>query len=972
MKKFAIISISIFLIITVYAIVDSIVVKYKKDYLDFNSEPGETINVSDLEYFDTADYYKYLDLYEENFPQGQNISIHGASYDSVTGFQTILDTYEDKNDVLLTQESGSVTWSFSVPEAGFYNLKMNYYPYEGKSSIIERTLLVNDEVPFNGARNITFRRIWGDKNEVIQDIHGNDIRPSQIEKPEWTSAFFKDAIGYVNQPYQFYFNQGANTITLESVREPLLIDSIEVLSITDIKTYSEVKQTYEQNNYQAVDGAIQLEQAEHPNYTTSPTLYALNDRTSPLSMPSDPALIKLNTIGGNNWRVAGDQITWSFTVEESGLYAISMRVKQKMAAGMSVGRNIYINGEIPFQELENYAFKHSNNWRIQTLGTEEESYLFYFESGKTHTLTMEVSLGAYGPLIAQIQNSISNLNKLYREILVYTGPEPDQFRDYQLEERVANLVPRLKAEQENLSYVRDTIIEISGSKSEKTGILDTVLLQLDDFIEKPREIHKKLLSYNSNVSSLGTLVILLSSQPLEIDYFIIHNENADLPQGNASFISKLFYSVRAFFASFTVNYAAIGQTTHDSSNETIEVWLSIGKDQANVLRKLIDESFTPNSDIQVDLKLVNGAVLLPATLSGEGPDVAMGVGNDVPVNYAMRNAVYDLTQFDDFDTITPRFKSSAFTPYTYEQGVYALPEQQIFLMMFYRTDIFDELGLTYPNTWDEVIQMIPDLQKHNLEFFLPVPITQGAVVNLPPNPIFSTMFYQNDGEFYVNGDKESGFNEGLGPQIFETWTRFYTDYSFPVEANFANRFRSGQMPIGITYYNTYNTLSVFAPEIRGKWDFVPVPGTVVSDGNGGSMIRRDTVSTGTGAIILEQSEKKDASWEYLKWWTSTETQVQFGREMEGILGAAARYPTANVTAMSMLPWTVQEYSKLSAQWDEVRGIPEVPGGYMTGRHLDNAFRLVYEDKSNPRETIYDYVQTINEEIAKKRREFGLE
>jgi len=45
---------------------------------------------------------------------------------------------------------------------------------------------------------------------------------------------------------------------------------------------------------------------------------------------------------------------------------------------------------------------------------------------------------------------------------------------------------------------------------------------------------------------------------------------------------------------------------------------------------------------------------------------------------------------------------------------------------------------------------------------------------------------------------------------------------------------------------------------------------------------------------------------------------------------------------------------------------------MTGRHLDNAFRLVYEDKSNPRETIYDYVQTINEEIEKKRREFGLD
>jgi len=204
------------------------------------------------------------------------------------------------------------------------------------------------------------------------------------------------------------------------------------------------------------------------------------------------------------------------------------------------------------------------------------------------------------------------------------------------------------------------------------------------------------------------------------------------------------------------------------------------------------------------------------------------------------------------------------------------------------------------------------------------------------------------------------------------WTQFYTDYSFPVQANFVNRFRSGQMPIGITYYNVYNTLSVFAPEIRGKWDFLPVPGTLVSDGAGGYTVRRDTVSSGTAVMIMNDCENKEAAWEYLKWWTSTKVQVQFGREMEGILGAAARYPTANVDAMSQLPWTVVEYSKLEEQWSWVRGIPEVPGGYMTGRHLDNAFRLVYDQKTNPRETIYDYVQVINEEIAKKRREFGLD
>ena len=467
------------------------------------------------------------------------------------------------------------------------------------------------------------------------------------------------------------------------------------------------------------------------------------------------------------------------------------------------------------------------------------------------------------------------------------------------------------------------------------------------------------------------MITLLDAQPLEIDYFVLHEPNAKLPKAKASVMESMWYSVRAFFASFLTDYSAVGKTTTGSS-ETIEVWLSIGKDQANILRKLIDESFTPESGIQVDLKLVNGAVLLPATLSGRGPDVAMGVDHSVPVNYAMRNAAYDLSNFSDFNAISERFMDSAFTPYEYNNGTYALPEQQTFLMMFYRTDIFEEMGFDVPQTWTDVIQLVPDLQKHNLEFYLPIPASAGNVANLPANPVFSSMFYQNDGAFYIDNNSQSGFNEGKGPAVFETWTKFYTDYSFPVEANFINRFRSGQMPIGITYYNTYNTLAVFAPEIKGKWNFVSIPGTADFDELGNPIIRRETVSSGTGVMILEQSKKKEASWDYLKWWTSTETQVRFGREMEGILGAAARYPTANIDAVAQLPWTVSEYNKLMDTWVWVRGIPEVPGGYMTGRHLDNALRLVINDNANPRETLYDYVQIINEEITKKRNEFGLD
>ena len=971
MKKFLIITLSIVLLVTVYAIIDSLVARAQKNYLDYNREPVSEVDPSELGEYDAEAYFSYVSNKPQDYPENKIITINASSYSSIEGEQEILDVYEGVSSPLLTKESGSVTWNVEVAEAGFYNIKVNYFPYEGKSSSVERTIYINGEVPFTGASNIVFHRLWASEGQPEVDIHGNDIRPSQIETPFWTNDFVKDSIGYVNEPYQFYFEEGTNSITIESVREPLLIDTIELLSVKQIKSYEEVYEMYQDMNYQVINQENIMIQAEDVSYTSSPTLYPLNDRTSPLTMPSHPSLIKLNTIGGANWRVSGDQMTWTIDVETSGLYAISMRVKQKLASGMNVSRNIYINGEIPFAEMENYQFPFSNDWRIQTIGTLEEPYLFYLEAG-THELSMEVSLGEYGPLIAQIQNSINNLNKLYREILVYTGPEPDPYRDYELVTRVDRLVERLDNERVNLSNIRQRIIEISGSKSEKTGILDTVILQLDDFVEKPREIHKNLSTYSANISSLGTLVILLSEQPLEIDYFVLHAPDAKLPQNKASWFKRTMFSIQSFFASFTTDYTAIGQTDTGEINETIEVWLSVGKDQANILRKLIDESFTSETGIQVDLKLVNGAVLLPATLAGEGPDVAMGVTYNIPVNYAMRNAVYDLSKFADFADIKDRFMDSSMVGFEHEGGYYALPEQQIFLMMFYRTDIFEEIELEVPQTWDDVISMIPDLQKHNLEFYLPVPITQGNIVNLPSNPIFSTMFYQNDGEFYINGNTESGFNEGMGPEVFETWTRFYTDYSFPVEANFVNRFRSGQMPIGVTYYNIYNTLSVFAPEIRGKWDFSSVPGTEYIDEFGQSQIRRETVSTNTGVMIMDQSSKKDASWEYLKWWTSTEVQVQFGREMEGILGAAARYPTANIDALAQLPWTVEEYQKLYEQWQWVRGIPEVPGGYMTGRHLDNAFRLVIDEFANPRETIYDYVQVINDEIEKKRREFGLD
>ena len=74
--------------------------------------------------------------------------------------------------------------------------------------------------------------------------------------------------------------------------------------------------------------------------------------------------------------------------------------------------------------------------------------------------------------------------------------------------------------------------------------------------------------------------------------------------------------------------------------------------------------------------------------------------------------------------------------------------------------------------------------------------------------------------------------------------------------------------------------------------------------------------------------------EFMKWWTSKDTQVGYARELESILGPAARHNTANVEALKDLPWTVEERNVLLQQWDLTVGVPEIAGGYYTGRNLE--------------------------------------
>lgn len=940
------------------------------DEVDLSMEDFREIADS---YTDVISYETYLEGYSKEEVTDQEYVIEANAYTQLQDMEvSVFDNYEGmEGQSILTDEKGLISYEVKIEKSGFYNMSMLYYPIEGKSSAIQRSIFIDGQLPFAELQNVEFDRIWGDREAVIiKDNQGNELKPNQVEKPEWIEEVITDYQGYYTTPYQIYLEKGSHVISLLSRREPMLLRSIRLFQSNAIPTYEELKIEYEQLGYVKAQEVIRVIEAEQSSKKSSQMLYPIVNHSSPAVTPYSPKENRMNTIGGNNWRSAGQWIEWEFEVPSSGLYEIGMNVLQNFVRGIYTSRAIYLDGEIPFQEMNQVPFTYSKDWQVKMLGNGEENFLFYLEEGK-HTLRMEVVLGDLSEVIRQMEESVRSLNEIYRRVLSITGTSPDKYRDYQIERTIPGLGEELYAEYENMVWVLDQLESMAGKISDREAGLITMKDQLLELYKDVEKTPRRLSQFKQNIGSLGTWITQAIEQPLQLDKLYVQSSDQGKPKLKDSWWDKLVHEVLTLFYSFIIDYNAIGNVADAGSEEVVTVWVGTGRDQANVMKSMIDEEFTKETGININLMLVDMSTLLPATLSGQGPDVAMQVGNDLPMNYGMRNAVTDLSGFEGFDEVSTWFYDSALLPYRFEEKCFALPEQQTFNMLFYRKDILKDLELEVPKTWEDVKVALSVLSKNQMGFgMLPSGYSAG-LAGMPPvsEVMFGMFLYQNGGTFYEDDAKRSGLDTETAINAFKEFTEYYTDYGLEREFDIVNRFRTGEMPLIVADYTTYNSLQVSAPEIKGLWGFAEVPGTVQDDGS----INSDVASSGMACIMMEQSKNKEAAWEFMKWWVSEETQTRYGREMEGLMGSAARYPTANIEAFANLPWPIEDYLVLSEQFAKVKGIPQVPGGYFTSRHINNAFyKVVVEKEIGPREAMTDYVRYINDEIRYKRAEFNLE
>lgn len=856
--------------------------------------------------------------------------------------------YDGKSDVMVWNAQGDewIEYEFNVEQGGLYNIALSYHPFVDAShrKPIAWNVTLDGKNPFLESKSVQLFRQWKDQLPARKDDNGDEIRPMAVDISGWLSDTFRDSGGAYEDPLLWNLTPGKHKIRFTG-SDPVAIESISFKASDKIDDYKTYRSSQPASTAPVTANPIvfEAEQVQWKNDSSIPLTYD-NDIAS---VPYVRGKITYNTIDGQRWSKGNQEVSWSFEVPEDGYYKIGMRAQQSFLSNRSSFRTITINGKTPFSELKAYRFLYSTGWKGLTLEDEQgKPFEFYLKKG-TNTMSMRVTQAPLKSTIVELEKSIAELKKLAADLKALTGGVDDKNRTWDIQKDLPGFVEELKGLSDNLDGVRSRLETVNGRPDAVSQGIVTVNQDIQSLLKNVNEIPYEASRLVTMQGKIGDLIQQLSSQPLQLDRIMVAPVQQNFPRMEATLTQKIQGAFINFFYSFMPK-----ENLNKVQDEVLNVWVLRGRDYVNLLQDMANESFTPQTGIKVKVNLLPDAGLLVLmNAAGIAPDVALGLSQDLPFEYALRNGIYDLKQFPDFDTVFNRFAPGSWTPFYYNGGYFGVPETQTFQMMYYRKDILQNLGLKVPDTWDELYKMLPVIQQNGMNI--------TPVGHIP-------FFMQNGAEYFAEDGSRTDIGSEKGFDSFKKWTDLYNKYAVDRSlSSFYQHFRDGTIPLGIADLGMYIELTVAAPELNGWWGVAPVPGVKQDNGTVARWIGGGMQSS----AIFKQTKKPNESWEFLKWWTSAEVQEKYGTDLETLNGVSFRWNTSNIDAFAKLPWKEDDLQAIMEQWRWFREIPNVPGSYFMERELQNAWNRTVVDGINYRTSLETAITDIDREIQRKMQEF---
>ena len=962
-KKYLIISFTVILLVTGFYLLFSNInldfSHYSASY-DFD-EFEELSNTQQSSTKKENSYTSYLQKYSEK--EAKNAHQYFVAADVLTSNNIILseeDSFGYGNKTVKLENKQSVTFNLDVKASGLYNIYLDYYFYDNSINDIEASFKVNNEYPYYEARQVLLKADWIPQTTEFQlDRYGNQIIPSSNKEFKWYSyseglGELSDGSRLYNTTFKAYFDTGLNTLTIEAKSGAIIIGGITLSSDEEVSDYASYY------NYYKDEKVIKKLEVIEPELISSKNDIAVRiaSDANPKCTPYSTRYKKLNNVYMNSWKKNNQSLSWDIEVEESGLYNLSFKYLQTTMVDMPIFRNIYIDGKLPFNEAKNYPFYYGKKWQNESLNINGDKAYIYLEKG-THTLTLESSIDPYRSIIEELDKIMSEMNEISLQIKALTNGQTDEYRDWNITEYIPSLEDNINAWIVRLSYVMNYGNQFTDNKNGTTEFSNLKLAQnkLKKLLEDVDQIPNKMSEFTDGDASVSTYIgnVMLKFYDTPLGLEKMYLGEGKLLKANANFFQKAWEGIKKFFLSF---FSSDYNTT-TTDDDTLEVWVRRSRQYIEVMQMMADEA---GIDVKFSIMPDQNKLVL-ANSTGDLPDVAMGIDNWIPYDLALRGITVDLRDFAGYEEIVKNITPGAMIPYVFETGVYGIPENQDFWVQFYRTDILNNLGIEIPKTWDEVLGILPKLQRYGLNYYEPISLYTGL------RPFVATLpfFYQWGGSLYSEDGMTTTLNQEQNIKALKFMTDLYTIYNIDKEVtSFYNYFRNGTLPIGIANSGTYLQLLVAAPEIKGNWNICLHPGYQAEDGT----INHYATASSQGLTMFKSSDKKQEAWDLIKWWMSTSTQETFISTLYSMYGEEYLWFSANREAFMSLPISTEHKELIIEQLDYAIEVSRIPAAYVIEQTISDAFVQVVFSGTNVRIALDNAVIISNREIERKMEEFG--
>ena len=319
------------------------------------------------------------------------------------------------------------------------------------------------------------------------------------------------------------------------------------------------------------------------------------------------------------------------------------------------------------------------------------------------------------------------------------------------------------------------------------------------------------------------------------------------------------------------------------------------------------------------------AKFLTAAKAGNAPDIMQAEYQMLP-SFVAADAVADLK--DQFNAVKGEFSDGIWKLVTLgTDSVYGLPQDSGPMMLYYRTDLFAQYGISVPKTWDEYAAAARTVHAKDKSVYL------GGFSSKDPG-WFAGLAQQAGGQWWsVDGQSwKVGIDDAATAKVADFWGGLVKDGVVDTQAQWTPEwnaaFNNGKLLTWASAVWAPGVLSSNVPNGKGKWAIAPLPQWSAGDNFSGFW-------GGSSSVVSANSKHKNAAAQFITWMNTDPAAADL------LIKQAAVYPAAG-KGQALLTSAPDYFSNQADFWQQASAISATARGFTFGPNVNVAYNA-YKD-----------------------------